>query len=143
MFTKAHFKHLYIRILLPPFQLGKERKISSTAIHITFIFASQPDPSSHLTQTFSFTQYPLSISERKLPPVQILQPALPCISRYPLKAPLTSTLPTIRDEQWHGKKRDSEVLLNSSNCLRKELGWEIVTNQGHHPRNKCEKRLKN
>lgn len=43
--------------------------------------------------------------------MQILQAALPCISRYPLKAPLPSTLPTIHDEQWQGKSKTQSYCL--------------------------------
>lgn len=78
----------------------------------------------HLVSQRPLTQYPLSISERKLPlPVQIRQPALPCISRYSLK---TSPFNLAYNSWWTvaWKKRDPEVLLSFSKCLRKELGWK-------------------
>lgn len=118
---RAHFEHLHIGLLLPPIQMSKERKTSSTAIRITLTFASQPDPTSHLTDLWLCI---LSVFLKKLPPVQILQLALPCISRYSLK---TSHFNLAYNSWWTmaWKKRDPEVLLNFSKYSRKELGWEI------------------
>lgn len=120
--SRAYFKHLHIRILLPPSQMSKERRTSSPAIHALLLHHSliqhlisqtfDSVSSQHFwekktatsTNSSECTSLHFKIFMEGIP----FQPCLQFMGNSGMK-----------------KQRDPEVLLNFSNCLRKELGWEI------------------
>lgn len=101
--------------------MSKERRTFSTAIHITLTFASQPDPTSYLSETFDSLS-----SQHFWEKTATSTNSSDCTSLH-LKI-FFEDIP-LQPCQIMGnggmKKRDPEVLLNFSKCLRKELAWEI------------------
>lgn len=119
--SRAHFKHLHIRILLPPSQMSKERRTSSTAIHITLTFALQPDSTSHLSETFDSVSS--AFLRENCHQYKFFSSHFLAFQDIHWRHPFNLAYNSWRTVAWI--KRDPEVLLNFSKCLRKELGWEI------------------